>query len=110
MLPDMVRTKLLKPDAEAKSRGGTPESIIWLSGRKKNATPNPCWKRGVANCAKLADSFKVEVQNTAPPNTQNAKLAAKRRFRRFMFLPTRGAAIKASRPTGATASPAQVAV
>ena len=64
----------------------------------------------MANWPKLAGSFSVDVQNTAAPNTQNAKLAASRRFMRFMLRPTMGAATIASRPTGATASPAHVAV
>src|SRR5580704_6143656 len=110
MLPDMVRTKLLKPEAEASSLGGIPDSMIWFSGRKKNAIPKPCRKRGVANCAKLAVSLSVAAQKMAKANTQNAKLAARRRFKRFMLRPTMGAATKASNPTGATARPAQVAV
>src|ERR1035437_666510 len=110
MLPDMVRTKLLKPDAEAKSLGGTPVSMITFNGRKKNARPNPCRNRGVANCPNDADSFRVAVQKIAKPKTQNAKLAARRRFMRFILRPTMGAATKARSPTGATANPAQVAV
>ncbi len=106
----MVRTKLLRPEAEASSSGRTPDSMIWFRGRKKNASPKPCQNRGSANWLKLAVSFRVATQNTLAPNTQKATLAAKRRFMRFMLRPTRGDASSASRPTGATANPAQVAV
>src|SRR5882672_5440846 len=110
MLPAMVRKKLLRPDADASSLGGIPDSNIWFRGRKKNATPRPCRNRGMANWPKLAVSFRVAVQKMAQPKTMNAKLTASRRFKRFIFLPTRGAATSVSRPTGATAKPDQVAV
>ena len=49
----------------------------------------------MANWLKLAVSLSVAAQKMAKANTQKAKLAASRKFRRFMFRPTMGAATKA---------------
>ncbi len=64
----------------------------------------------MANWAKLAVSFSVAAQNMAQPNTQKRETRGEAQIQPFILRPTMGAATSVSSPTGATASPAQVAV
>ena len=60
--PARVRRKLNKLDAEAIFSGGKPESVMVVSGIKKQATAKPCTNCGKATSAKVISGSKVTAR------------------------------------------------
>ena len=78
------------------------------------AIPDPdrhCGRNAAAHrAAKVTEARRARQLVAVRLKIMNAKQTARRRFMRFMFRPTIGDMNSASIPTGATASPAFVAV
>ena len=54
MAPAVIRTKLLRPEAEGMRSGVSPASVIALKGMKKNAMAPPCRMVGTMMVLKSA--------------------------------------------------------
>ena len=80
------------------------------TGMKNSATPKP-WNTWIsATRPKSTSRLKPERMKLVLAITTKAKLASQRRSKRVAYLPTNGVSRIGSRPIGAVAKPAQIAV
>ena len=110
MAPAVMRTKLLSPAAAGMRSGGSPESVMVVSGMKKNAMAAPWITVGISTVTKSVSVLKRERIHNTRANTMNAPVAMRRGSHWPTLRPTMGVSKMASTPTGASAIPAAVAV
>ena len=110
MAPAVMRMKLDTPEADATRSGPMPDMVIVTNGMKKNAIATPCTRVGSMMVMKSAWVLKRDRIHSTSANTRKATVTNLRGSTLVMFLPTTGDSTSASRPTGAVAMPAWVAV
>ncbi len=108
--PNMIRTKFDRPAAAGMRSGGSPASVIVVSGMKKNAIAPPWISVGSRMVAKSVCDVKFERIHSTTANMMKAPVAIQRGSHFATFLPTIGVSRMARTPTGASAMPASVAV
>ncbi|MCY1440035.1 hypothetical protein D9M71_562920 [compost metagenome] len=109
-LPPRVRRKVASPEPSAIWCGGRSESRMLKVGMKNSATPMPMNSCTRAICWKSTSLVNPARMKQLVPIARNASPANKRRSNLCAYLPTNGDISTGSKPIGATASPAQVAV
>lgn len=110
MAPAVMRMKFDSPEADGMRAGAISDSVIVTSGMKKNAMAMPWMIVGTMIVVRSAWVLNRERIHSTSANTRNAKVAKRRGSTLAMFLPTTGDSTSASSPTGASTSPACVAV
>ena len=87
-----------------------PASVSVVSGMKNMAMAAPCIRVGIRMCTKSVCVVKCERIHSTSAKPRKAPVAMRRASHTMTFLPITGVSKIASRPTGASAMPAVVAV
>ena len=108
--PAVIRTKLVRPDALGIFSGGRPDSVMEMSGMKKQAIAAPCRMVGTISVAMSTCVLKCARMHADEREHQERERRDLARVRLGSARPTIGDSMMARNPTGASTKPASVAV